>query len=124
MGQQFDASSIKPVQWGAVRQLPTGHWITTWQIELVAADPIRLPEIEEAARDDAAGFAPRLVLREPHALDAEIETVHRAMELDYYELTYRLFVMIDSRVGRIRSIQGSPRDWWQPFRNAKQDDER
>ncbi len=118
MSQQFDANSIRPVKWGDVRQLPTGHWLTSWLIELDAADASQLSAVAEAARDDRAGFYPQLTLGEPLMLEVEAETTHWSMELDYYELTYRLFTLIDSRIGRIRTIQGAPRDWWRPFRHV------
>jgi hypothetical protein len=40
------------------------------------------------------------------------------MELDYYALTYQLFLLIDRRIGRIRLINDTPRDSWQPFRRT------
>ena len=120
MSQRFDASSIRPVRWGELRQLPTGHWLTTWRIDTISLDRARLPAVEDAARDDREGFYPALALAEPLVLEAAVETTRWGMELDYYELTYRLFSLIDSQVGRIRLIQGAPRDWWRPFRQVPQ----
>lgn len=109
---------IRPVRWGALVQLSEGHWRTTWEIELEALDVTGLDEVASGAADAEAGFTPRLSARGSVDLLVTVDTTRWAMELDYYDLTYRLFKVIDARLGRIRRIQGTPREWWRPFRSG------
>lgn len=112
----YTASMIKPVQWGKVAQLPGGHWQASWDIELETLDATRLEEVAEAATDAASGFTPRFTVYGETALLVTIETIRWSMEVEYYGLTYTMFRLIDARLGRISLLQGSPRDWWSPFR--------
>lgn len=118
MPEQDYTEWVKPVHWGKVEQQSNGHWLTTWEIELETLDGTRLEEVAEAATDPTAGFTPRF---NPHGagdLTVTIETTRWGMEVDYYGLTYQLFRLIDARLGRIRFLQGSPREWWSLFRSG------
>lgn len=106
---------VKPTRWGEVVQLPDGHWRTTWTIELESPTSVDLAEITAMAADAEAGFTPRLSLQGTAELLVTIDTTRWGLEDDYYGLTYRLFKLIDAELGRIRFIQGSPREWWSPF---------
>src|SRR5258707_1587348 len=102
---------------GGLVQLLTGHWRTSWALELEPLDAPHLHDAAAAAGDSEAGFMPSLTMQGQAEVLVTIETSRWGMELDYYDLTYRLFKLIDSRLGRIRFIQGTPRDWWSPFRS-------
>jgi hypothetical protein len=117
MSEQDYASWVKPVHWGRLAQLPDGRWLTTWQIELEALDATQLQEVAAEAADPEAGFTARLAMQGRTDLVVTIVTRRWGMEVDYYGLTYRLFRLIDARVGRIRLLQGSPREWWSIFRS-------
>lgn len=106
---------VHPLQWGEHTQLPSGYWRTTWTIQLESLNGAQVKDVEVAASDSEAGFTVAIYTNENSVLEIEIETVRRAMEDDYHILTYRLFRLIDSRLGRILLLQGSPRDWWPPF---------
>jgi hypothetical protein len=118
MAEQFNADSIKPIRWGEVSELPNGHWLTTWTIDLESVDLSQFGSVVDAATDTEAGFSPRLTQTGPTTIAVAVETTRWGMELDYYDLTYRLLSLIDSRLGRIATIQGTPRDWWKPFRSG------
>lgn len=105
----------KPNRWGNRTQLPDGHWRTTWSIDMETLDATGLDEVASLAADTEAGFTPRLSAQGPDELLVIIDTTRWAMEVDYYGLTYRLFKLIDARLGHIRHIQGTPREWWSPF---------
>jgi hypothetical protein len=115
MPEHVDLTWLKPIQWGKLEQLPNGHWLTTWEIELETLDATLLAEVATAAADPDAGFTPRFIPQEQGNLVVTVETSRWGMEVDYYGLTYQLFRLIDSRVGRIRLIQGTPREWRNPF---------
>jgi hypothetical protein len=112
----YDASMVYPIQWGKLAQLPDGHWQTTWELELEALAVDRLDRVAAAAADPAAGFSATLTTHGQNRLVLALDTVRWGMEDDYYALTYRAFGLIDAQVGRIRTIQGCPRDWYRPFR--------
>lgn len=118
MPEQFDTSWVKPIRWGTLTQLPDGHWETTWDIEQESLDTTQLADVATAAADAEAGFTPRFTLRGETDLLVTVETVRWGMEVDYYGLTYRLCRLIDSQLGRIRLIQGTPREWRNPFRHG------
>lgn len=112
------AAWLKPIRWGDLAQLPDGHWLTSWVIELESLDLTNLAEVAARATDPAAGFTPTLAPQGEANLLVTIETSRWGMEVDYYGLTYRLFTLIDSQLGRIRFIQGTPREWRNPFRSG------
>ncbi|HEX6800616.1 MAG TPA: hypothetical protein VF116_23085 [Ktedonobacterales bacterium] len=105
----------KPTRWGELTQLPNGHWRTTWQIALESLDATRVEDVAATATHRDAGFAVELTPHGQSDLMVTIDTSRWGQEVDYYGLTYELFRLIDSRLGRIRFIQGSPREWWSPF---------
>ncbi len=105
----------KPTQWGVVAHLPDGRWRTTWTFEMDVLDETCIDEVVAAAAKPAAGFAVTLQPHKQNELVAVIDTNRWGMETDYYGFTYLLFKLIDTRVGRIRLIQGSPREWYPPF---------
>ncbi len=109
------ASWIKPRRWGKREQLPNGHWLTTWEIELESLDATQLEAVAAAATDLEAGFTPRLTPHGTADLTVKVETVRRATEDDYLGMTYQLLRLIDAQVGRVRVLQGSPREWWSPL---------
>ena len=114
MADSYDAGAIRPVQWGEVSKSSSG-WTTAWDLVLESIDDRAIVDVESSGKDVGAGFEPKLTVADD-SLTIRVETARWGMELDYYALTYRLFEAIDARIGRIRTIQGSPRDWWQPFR--------
>ncbi len=116
MAHQFDASSIKPIRWGEVRELPSGAWEAMWTIELETLDSSQVQEVADSAVNAEAGFSPTLTQVGSTTIAMAIETTRWSKELDYFELTYRLLTLIDSSIGKIRLVNGTPRDWWQPFR--------
>ena len=118
MSEDYDATWIKPIRWGERVQLPDGHWRTTWTIDMETLDMAGLGDVASLAADAEAGFTPRLRATGPVELLVTVDTTRWGMELDYYDLTYRLFKRIDARLGRIRLIQGTPREWWKPFRSG------
>ena len=105
----------KPTRWGELARLPDGHWLTSWKIELESLDLTNLAEVAASATNPEAGFTPTLTPQGDANLLVTIETSRWGMEDDYYGLTYRLFRLIDSQLGRIRFIQGDPRNWRNPF---------
>ena len=117
MPAEYSADDIKPIRWGELFQVSPSCWQTLWTIDLELVDVSRLDEVASASYEPVAGFQAELTLQGPLTIGVSIETTRWGMELDYYGLTYRLFRLIDSRIGRIRLIQGTPRDWWQPFRS-------
>lgn len=118
MSKDDYAAWVKPIRWGEVAQLPDGHWQTTWNIEMETLDAAGLDEVAAMAADAEAGFTPRLSAPGPMELLVTVDTTRWGMEVDYYGLTYRLFKLIDERLGRIRLIQGTPREWRNPFRSG------
>lgn len=109
------ASWIKPVRWGKREQLSSGHWLTTWEIELESLDATHLEEVAAAVADPEVGFVAHLTLRGQAELVVTIETTRYRQGDDYSNRTYELFRLIDARVGRVHVLQGSPREWWSPF---------
>lgn len=118
MTEQFNADSIMPIRWGEVSELPNGYWLTSWTIDLETVDLSQFGSVADAATDTEAGFSPRLTQAGATTIAVTVETTRWGMELDYYDLTYRLLGLIDSRLGRIRSVQRTPREWWKPFRSG------
>ncbi len=119
MASEYKANDIKPIRWGTLVRLSPNRWRTTWTIELEAMDTSQIDEVVSAAYEPLAGFEAELTMPGPYTIIAVIETTRWGMELDYYELTYRLFRLINFRIGRIRFINGVPRDWWRPFRSEQ-----
>jgi hypothetical protein len=118
MSEPDYSSWVKPVQWGKRWQLPNGHWLTSWEIELESLDATQLEAVAGAATDPEAGFTPHFTPHGAADLTVKVETVRRASEDDYFGMTYQLFRLIDARLGRIRFLQGSPREWWSIFRSG------
>ncbi len=116
MSSEYKASDIKPIRWGKLVQLSPSHWQTSWTIDLESIDTSQIDGVISATYEPLAGFEAELTVQRPRTISAVIKTTHWGMELDYYELTYQLFRLINSRIGRIHLINGAPRDWWQPFR--------
>ena len=78
-------------------------------------DATGLDEVASLAADAVAGFTPRLSAQSPVELRVTVDNTRWGLEDDYYGLTYQLFKLIDAQLGRIRLIQGSPREWWSAF---------
>jgi len=104
-----------PVRWGELAQLPDGRWLTSWTIELESLDLTNLADVVARATNLEAGFTPTLTPYGQANFLVTIETSRWGMESDYYGLTYQLFRLIDSQLGRVRFIQGAPRNWRYPF---------
>lgn len=115
---KYTASEIRIIRWGEVVQLSPYRWQASWEIDLESIDVSRIDEVMSDAYEPFAGFEVELVVQGPLAIRAVIETTCWSMELDYYALTYQLFLLIDRRIGRIRLINDTPRDSWQPFRRT------
>ncbi|SRR5579875_1008475 len=105
----------KPTKWGEIENLAGGKWRTTWEFELEEIEITRLDEVALKASHPEAGFFVTLQSIGDSRLIAIIDTNRWAMEVDYYGFTFQLFKSIDRSVGRIRLIQGFPRDWYSPF---------
>src|SRR5260221_8136694 len=112
---EYDATSIKPIRWGELVQLPNGHWRTSWALELDSLDATHLHDVAAAAGDSEAGFMPSLTIQGQAEVLVTIETSRWGMELDYDDLTYRLVKLIYSPLSPIRVIQGITPGLWRPL---------
>lgn len=102
-------------QW---RRAPDGLWSRDWRVRLV--NP---PDTEaQRALCDLSDESVRVVAN----IEEDGRTIHLQTTTNRDALTdeifliaaYRMLCRIDEDVGCIASIQGQPREWWQPFRIA------
>jgi hypothetical protein len=70
-------------------------------LELESLDATHLHDAAAAAGDSEAGFMPSLTMQGQAEVLMTLETSRWGMELDYYDLTYRLFKLIDSRLAKL-----------------------
>ncbi len=112
MVRDYDAKMIYPRTWRRPVQVADGHWRMIWNIDLETRDMTGLDAVTALATKAEAGFTPHLHVQGASNLLVEVDTTRWGLEDDYFGLTFRLFHLIDSRLGRIRFIQGDPREWW------------
>lgn len=110
----FDPGAIRPIRWGKVTRRPGGDWTTVWTIQLERASQPHALELTASHLGRSELFAIASV--DHSVVTLEVVSALDAMELHVMAATYELFLSLESSLGRIKSIQGTPRDWWQPFR--------
>lgn len=98
-----------------------GQWSREWALRLVdapSADARRkLSELSEDGIRVVAEFEDdgrTIRLRTTTDRNAHSDEI-------FFAAAYRMLRRVDEEVGRIESIQGQPRDWWQPFREPSPD---
>lgn len=95
-----------------------GRWTRDWSVRLAdrpnAEARRNLHDLSEEGIQVVAE-----VDNDGHTLHLRTTTDRDAFSDEiYFVAAYRMLRRIDENVGRIESIQGQPREWWQPFRDA------
>lgn len=109
---EYSASSIKKTTWGDITQLADGRWSTVWQLEFTLPQPECTVEV---ISDSAVGFD-AILKTVGRQGNLNIITREHAMSGVNYPMTYKCFRVVNDNIGKIRTIQGKPRDWYAPFR--------
>jgi hypothetical protein len=101
--------------WPEWRPVGGGGWARQWTFEFETAVPDELISSVSLSEPDLE------VSVEPGASPVELSvttTTHANAWSDdiFFFVFYRLFERLEAKFGRLRAIQGQPRDLWRPFR--------
>lgn len=112
---EYDGRSIVIHNWPDLHETDAGRWLRVWEIRLV--DP--------ASNDDVAGLGQKLseagrdvefALGDDHTwIEMSVETEEWGWDDPMYFFTYDLFEQVDAAIGPIDTVQGQPRDDWDPW---------
>ena len=105
--------------WPQLEETPDGTWQRRWDIVLQesALKPLR---ISQRARELSIGEAHvGLHLEGDRTVIMEVITARWGWDDDLYFYSYHLLQQTDETLGTILTIQGQPRDVWNPWLNEK-----
>lgn len=116
-GAEYAQVRLSTMDWGPHRQLDSSEWLTTWPVDLEAdlENESTLEVAAARAADEAQGFGVRIEKCGDREIKVDVLTTEWALSDQYFALTYAMFRIVDATVGRIRTINGMPRDACVPF---------
>lgn len=113
----YDTSLIRPIRPPRLERVGDA-WRSSWRITTRATVlPEALPDVATEV-GVAVGVEVALATDDDDALALVMTTVWHPLDVEAWPVVDRILVELDDRWGLIE-INGSPRDWWRPFRRSR-----
>jgi hypothetical protein len=115
----WEPKAIVVHNWPKLEETPDGTWRRRWDIVLQESvlKPLRISELERELSTGEAQVG--IQLEGDRKVIMEVITARWGWDDDLYFYSYRLLKQIDETLGTILTIQGQPRDVWNPWLNEK-----
>lgn len=113
---EYSTESVVRTRFPSWHQAADGTWSRTWHLVMEKAFAEKLGH-----EFDLSGEYDIALLRVDSENSASLITSTREDPMSdelFYFAAYRLLIAIDERIGKIATIEGLPRDAYQPFRPA------
>jgi hypothetical protein len=111
---QYDADKIVIHNWPEAIQLSDGKWARNWDITFKQS--WKTSKISEVSDElSYQGFSVRISFIQEKKYSFQIITDDWSWEDYLYFNTYKMFEEINDLIGEIETIQGQPRDCWDPW---------
>lgn len=115
----FDGASIRRLRPPEVEGA-TGEWTSRWLLRLDIPIPAGAAQLDILSAQLTAHTDARVSVRSINDREVRLEMQSEVHPLDpeAYPLTDHVLMALDSALGGIDEINGSPRDWWRTFRSG------
>jgi hypothetical protein len=126
---------VHAVGWAPTVRQDGETWLTTWTVRLREPLGAGTAALDETATDVSRAepyFRVDLSTRGGseggggdgggggREIFADVVTREQGQDAAYWDPTYALLTALDARIGRIWTVNGSPRQWYPPFQAAQQ----
>ena len=118
----WHASQIVIHNWPDLHQLDDGRWSREWEITL-KAEPAHAEKLAELAENLSSECNEVKFAFDGKKLKVRVVSSEWGWEPAQYTLSYGMLESVDREVGEIETIQGQPRDLWNPWLRIRQDSE-